>query len=278
MEGLNSRQSDVLLSAPMNFAVWDALIVFGAAFLAGMVNSIAGGGTLISFPVLVWIGIDPIKANATNTVALWPGSVAGMFGLRSEIGNGRRLMILLGAPSVVGSLAGALLLLRTPSDTFALVVPFLILFATLLFAAQEALQRRLLPGSVEVGKPTLKWQLVACAFQFAVAVYGGYFGAGIGILMLAALGLLGLTNIHQMNGLKNFFAALINGVAAIYFVWSKAVSWPHALVMAAGAVAGGFGGAGLARRLGRRTVRRLVILVGAAMTLSLMLRYFGLLN
>ena len=264
--------------APMNLGFWDVPIVFGAAFIAGMINSIAGGGTLISFPALVWIGIDPIRANATNTVALWPGSVAGMVGLRREIGDGRRLMLLLGAPSIVGSLLGALLLLRTPNHTFAFIVPFLILFATLLFAAQESLQKRLSLGAVEGDRPTLKWQLGASAFQFGVAVYGGYFGAGIGILMLAALGLLGLTDIHQMNGLKNFFAAVINGVAAVYFVWSNALSWPHALVMAIGAIAGGFGGAGLGRRLGRRTVRRLVILVGVAMALSLLIRYFGLLR
>ena len=238
-----------------------------------MVNSVAGGGTLLSFPALLWIGVAPITANATNTVALWPGSLAGMVGFRNELGDTRRWMLILGAPSVIGAALGAALLLRTPAETFALLVPYLILLATVLFAAQEPLRRALRISTRQDDSPRRAWWVGAMFFQFCVAVYGGYFGAGIGILMLAALGLLGLTDIHQMNALKNFLALCINGCAAAYFVWAGAVSWRHALVMTVGAIAGGFGGARLAKRLGRTFVRRAVVAVGLAMAISLFYRH-----
>ena len=254
--------------------LWHGAVIFVAAFIAGMINSVAGGGTLLSFPALVWIGVAPITANATNTVALWPGSLAGMVGFRHEMGDARRWMLLLGAPSVVGAAVGAVLLLRTPPETFTLLVPYLILLATVLCAAQEPLRRALRISTPQPNdSPRRAWWIGAIFFQFCVAVYGGYFGAGIGILMLAALGLLGLTDIHQMNALKNFLALCINGCAAAYFVFAGAVSWRHALVMTAGAIAGGFGGAGLARRLGRTVVRRTVIAVGLAMAISLFYRH-----
>lgn len=253
-------------------------VIFVAAFAAGVINSVAGGGTLISFPALVWSGVDPITANATNAVALWPGSLAGMFGFRRELGNARAWLLRLSVPSIIGGLLGAFLLLGTPKHVFAFLVPYLILFATILFAAQEPILRRfrrqVAPSADRqhsVGTSRVWWAL-GLLFQFAVAVYGGYFGAGIGILMLAALGLLGLTDIHQMNGLKNFLAATINGVASVYFVWSGAVTWPHTFIMAAAAIAGGLSGAGLARKLGRPFVRRLVVVIGLAMAVSLFLR------
>jgi len=252
--------------------VWRAPIVFLAAFVAGMINSVAGGGTLVTFPTLVWLGRDPILANVTNAVALWPGSLSAMVGYRRELGDSRRWMLLLGGPSIVGGLLGAYLLLRTPSSTFAAIVPYLILFATALFALQESITRLLGAGGHGGRHPSPAWWMGAAAFQFCVAVYGGYFGAGIGILMLAALGLLGLTDIHQMNGLKNFFAMCINLIAAAYFVLWGTVSWADAVVMAVGAVAGGYGGAGLARRLGRRFVRRTVVIIGVTMAVSLYFR------
>jgi uncharacterized membrane protein YfcA len=258
--------------------LWQAIVIFIAGFVAGAVNSVAGGGTLLSFPALVWIGIDPKVANITSTVALWPGSLGGMVGFRRELAGSRRWMLLLAGPSILGGLVGALLLLRTESATFARMVPFLILFAVLLFAAGEPISRRLRRRSAEEteagakgGTQSRAWWASAAIFQLAVAVYGGYFGAGIGILMLAALGLLGLTDIHQMNGLKNFLAVCINIVSAIYFMLWGPVEWPSAVVMAAGSIAGGLGGAGLARKLGRTFVRRLVIIIGLAMALSLLL-------
>jgi uncharacterized membrane protein YfcA len=262
--------------------VLDALAVFGAAFAAGLVNAVAGGGTLISFPTLVWIGRDPVLANATNAVALWPGSLASMVGFRRELGGSRDFLLRLVGPSLAGGITGAVLLLRTPSHTFAAIVPYLILFATVLFAVQEPVTRFVrhrrhgarphAAHTPAAAAPGERWWLAAAAFQFCVAVYGGYFGAGMGILMLAALGVLGLTDIHHMNGLKNAFALCINGVAAVYFALWGAVSWPDALVMAAGAIAGGYGGAGVARKVGRGVVRRAVIVIGVAMALSLLLR------
>jgi uncharacterized membrane protein YfcA len=247
-----------------------AVLIFAAGFCAGMINSVAGGGTLVSFPTLVWLGRDSIMANATNAVALWPGSLAAVFGFRRSIERSRRWLILLGLPSIVGGLIGAILLLKTPSRTFSALVPFLILLATLLLAAQAPISRWL--ARYHSGPPSRTWWLGAMGFQFLVALYGGYFGAGIGIMMLAALSLLRLTDIYQMNGLKSFFAVCINAVAAAYFAWSGAVIWHDALVMALGAMAGGYGGAGLARRAGPKVVRAAAILVGLAMALSLILR------
>lgn len=251
---------------------WEQMVaVFFAAAAAGMINSVAGGGTLLVFPTLIWVGLDPVVANVTCTVSLWPGSLGAIYGLRRELGNARTWMLMLSVPSVLGGLVGAVFLLRTPSATFAVIVPWLILFATLLFAVQEPIARsmRVDGESPQRGRG---WWVAAVGFQFLVAVYGGYFGAGIGILMLAALGLLGLTDIHEMNGLKNFLAICINIVAAAYFAVFGPVQWATAAIMIAGAVVGGYGGADLARRLGRTYVRRAVIAVGLAMALSLLLR------
>jgi uncharacterized membrane protein YfcA len=251
--------------------LWAEAAIVVAAFAAGMVNSIAGGGTLISFPTLIWAGRDPVLANATSTVALWPGSFGGMMGFRRELSGGqsKRWILLLGAPSLVGGIAGALLLLRTPSGLFARLVPFLILFATLLMALQEPVSRMISRSPHE--EPSRLWWAGAIFFQFFVGVYGGYFGAGIGIIMLAALGFLGLNDLHRMNALKNLFALCINGVAALYFIISGAVIWIDVLLMAAAAIAGGYFGASLAYRLGRKFVRYAVIAIGLMMGLSMFL-------
>jgi uncharacterized protein len=245
-------------------------IIFGAGFCAGMINSVAGGGTLVSFPTLIWLGRDPIMANATNATALWPGSLAATYGFRHSLGQTKRWLLLLGLPSVVGSLIGAVLLLMTPTRVFSGFIPFLIFLATVLLAAQEPIGRWL--KRYHSGPPSRTWWIGAVAFQFLVAVYGGYFGAGIGIMMLAALSLLRLTDIYQMNALKNFFAVCINAVAAAYFAWSGAIIWNDALAMALGSIAGGYGGAGLARKAGPRVVRGAAVVVGLAMAVSLLLR------
>ncbi len=248
-----------------------AAVAFAAAFAAGSINSVAGGGTLVSFPALIWLGLNSVTANATSTVAIWPGSLGGMWGYRRELRTIHGRMLVLVVPSLIGGIAGAWLLKFTPPSLFDRLVPFLILFATLLFMAQEAVQRLL--NSAEAARhQSAKWLAGAVAFQLLVALYGGYFGAGIGILMLAALSVIGLTDIHQMNGLKNFFAVCINGVAALYFILSGMVYWPDVLIMAVGAIAGGIGGAGLARKLGRTAVRRIVIFIGFAMAVSLFIK------
>ncbi len=250
--------------------IWQEIVIFAAAFMAGMINSVAGGGTLLSFPALIWLGRDPIIANATSTVALWPGSFGGLIGFRRELRSSKRWALWLGLPSLVGGALGAFLLLHTSSGTFSRIVPYLILGATALLAAQEQVTKRLQLTSHE--QPSRAWWIGAFFFQFLVGIYGGYFGAGIGILMLAALGLLGMTDIHEMNGLKNLFALFINGVAALYFILSGAVIWIDVLVMAIAAITGGYFGAGIARRMGRRFVRRVVIFIGLAMAVSLFFR------
>jgi len=244
-----------------------------AAFVAGAINSIAGGGTLISFPALVWIGRPVVVANATNTVAIWPGSFAGVIGFRREIASLDRWLYLLTIPALAGGITGAVLLLRTPEKTFAQLVPLLILAATILVAAQEAIAKRIPIFAAAHEKRSAGGIVFAFIFQFIVSVYGGYFGAGMGILMLAALGLIGLRDIHQMNGLKNLLAICINGVAAIYFAISHAVVWHDAGIMAIFSIIGGYAGARLAKRLGRRFVRGFVIVIGLTMSVALAIRH-----
>jgi uncharacterized membrane protein YfcA len=246
------------------------VLLLAVAAIAGVINSVAGGGTLISFPTLIWLGVPSIPANATNAVALWPGSLGSVWGYRREMrGLDTRVWALV-VPSVIGGITGAVLLYRTPSDVFDRLVPVLILFATILFMIQEPLQRRFnLAPYHEARSHWLSWVMV---FQLLVGIYGGYFGAGIGILMLAALSVMGHTDIHQMNGIKNVLAVAVNAVASAYFIVSGLVVWSDALVMAVGAVLGGIGGAGIARRIGRTAVRRIVVVLGFAMAVSLMLR------
>jgi uncharacterized protein len=248
-----------------------AAAAFGSAFLAGAINSVAGGGTLVSFPTLIWLGLNSVAANATSTVAIWPGTVGSAWGYRRELGRAEGRYLALIIPSLAGGLAGALLLRLTPPEVFDRLVPFLILFATLLLMAQEPIQRRFKTGGEGAG-PSLRWWIGGMAFQLGVGIYGGYFGAGIGILMLAALAILGLKDIHEMNSLKVVFGGSVNGIAAIYFVVAGMVYWPYVLLMAVGAIAGGYGGAGVARRLGGKTVRKIVIAIGFSMALSLFVK------
>ena len=263
-----------------------ALILFGAAALAGAVNSVAGGGTLLTFPALLWTGQLANVANATSTVALWPGQLSSLFGYRNEIGKNRDAIVRLAVPSLLGGTVGAILFIRTPSTVFADLVPYLILLATLLFVAQEPLSRWLrsradrastdvpVDATVERNRDELSGTAWAgiIVFQFFVAIYGGYFGAGIGILMLAALGLMGFTNIHRMNGLKNINGLCINAVAAAIFISRGLVQWPITILMAVGSIFGGYAGAGVARKLGQKNVRRIIIFIGFALTLSLLVK------
>lgn len=248
------------------------VIIFLAGIAAGAINSIAGGGTLISFPALLWIGRDAIVANATNTVAIWPGSLAGAFGFRQELATARRWLLLLIVPSIAGGALGAWLLLRTPTATFERIVPFLILGATVLLAMQEMVTKRLGLVAKSHENPGAAWMTFVILFQLLVGIYGGYFGAGMGILMLAALGLIGMTDMHQMNGVKNVLAVFINGIAAIYFALSNAVAWNDVLVMMIGSIIGGVLGAKTARKLGRTFVRRAVVVIGIVMAVALFLK------
>lgn len=253
--------------------------VFLASVLGGGVNSIAGGGTLLTFPALVALGVPALTANATSTVALWPGALSSMWGYRGELGGARAWVMRLTLPSVAGGALGAWLLLHTPPDRFARIVPFLVLGATLLFLAQGPLMRRVRErgagagerAAVPEGDPQVAPWLFILA-QFGIGVYGGYFGAGIGILMLAGLGLMGFTNIHRMNGLKNWGAVCMNVVAAGIFAVSGIVNWPVALAIAAGGLLGGYAGSRVAQRVGQQRVRHAIVAIGLASFLFLLLR------
>lgn len=252
--------------------------LFLVSCIAGAINSVAGGGSLLTFPALLWLGRDPIVANATNTVTLWPGSLAAALTLRRDLVDVRRWLLLFMPACVIGAVAGAFLLLRTPSAVFAAMVPYLLLFATALFAIQGPIVRRaersrragddVAAHTSPESRPLIVF--AALAFQLAVAVYGGYFGAGIGILTLAVLGMIGFTDIHQMIGIRNVNAVWINAVAGLCFAVAGVVRWPDAVVLTAGQIVGGYTGARVTRRLSPVLARRVVIAIGVAMAASLL--------
>ena len=253
-----------------------SLILAASAFGAGAMNAMAGGGTILTFPTLMFLGMPAVAANATSTVALLPGAATSMVGFRREVSANRAWLRTLFLPSLLGGVLGSVLLLRTPEKTFQHLAPVLILFATVLFMVRGALAKRFAPktGNPDASSlPPGRW-LTAVLLQFGVAVYGGYFGAGIGILMLALLGFLGLTDIHAMNGLKNFFNLCINSVAAAYFVLQGAVSWPEAAVLAVGAALGGYGGARFSRHIGQEKARAAVVVIGLLVTALLAWQQF----
>ena len=249
------------------------VVAAAAAFLAGAINSVAGGGTLVSFPTLVWLGLPSITANATSTVAIWPGSLGSIWGFRHEFGHTEPRMRLLAMSSLAGGGIGALLLRATPARLFDQLVPFLILFATVLFTVSGPIQKKLRERSSEEHARRF-WMPGALLLNLLVAIYGGYFGAGMSIMMLSSLALLGMTDILQMNALTSLFALCVNGVAAVLFIATHMVDWHYVLPMAIAAVIGGYGAAGVARRVGRVVVRRFVIAVGFGMSALLFVRYF----
>ncbi len=293
------------------------VILFFAAMLGGALNSVAGGGSFISFPALIFTGVPPINANATNTVALWPGSVASVGAYRKELALlDRVVLVVLSAISLVGGIGGALLLLHTPQATFVRLIPYLLLVATLLFtfssritasirklftrrpdhAQEHEIEREPEPmpgleepeGTVAKGeaarekfavegysmntRPSAGTLTAISIIQLIVATYGGYFGGGMGILILAALSILGMENIHEMNALKTLLTSFVNGVAVITFAIAGAVVWPQAILMVVGAIIGGYGGAYYARKLDPRLVRTFVIIVGFGMTIYFFIR------
>ncbi len=246
----------------------EIVAIFAAGTAAGMVNAVAGGGTLISFPVLVWAGRDPIMANATNSLALWPGALAGAFGFRREIQQTRGLLKVLLVPAAVGGVIGAWLLMVTPQRLFASLVPYLVLLATVVMALRQPLTRAL--SGVSLSPRARMTALVAA--QLVVSIYGGYFGAAIGILMLAALGLYGIEDIHERNGVKGLLGAVTNGVAGLWFVFAHAISWSDALLLGTGATIGGYLGAVVGRRMPKRLAERVVVVIGVLAAVSLFVR------
>jgi len=245
--------------------------LFLAAAVAGALNAVAGGGSLISFPALVAFGQPPILANATNTAALWPGTLSSAVAYSRDTKIYRDLLMTLLIPSLVGGFLGALALVSTPPELFNVIVPFLVLGATLLFAFRDPFTRwlRLGNGEEKVGTGGRVWGFL---FQLFVATYGGYFGAGIGILMLGSLSVMGLRDIHRMNGLKTILGTLINVIAFTFFAIKGLVVWRLAPVMAAGAIIGGYVGARTAKRVDPQAIRIFVIIVGLFVSAWLFLR------
>lgn len=240
------------------------IFLFVAGALGGALNSVAGGGSFIAFPALLFTGVPPIPANATNTIALWTAAAASGGAYRKRLDIARRVMIPLLSASFVGGLVGAFLLLRTPAHTFMRVLPWLTLGATLLFA----FGKKLAGGRASIVEQEASRTALAGAtfFQLCVAVYGGYFGGGMGIVMLAMLAALGMADIHSMNALKSVLGFVINGVAVVTFIAARAVYWKHGIIMIGGGILGGYLGAHYAQKLPQAWIRTFVVLVGSGMT------------
>lgn len=236
-----------------------ALLV-AAAFGAGAMNAVAGGGSFLSFPALVFAGVPPVAANATSATAVWPASIASALAFRKDLVHERRVLWLFGIVSLAGGLLGALLLILTPERRFSQLVPWLLLAATLIFAAGPSITKAL--RARELHAPV--WLIAAV--QFVIAIYGGYFGGGMGIMMLAAFSALGIGSMNAMNGLKHVLAVGLNGIAIVAFVWAGIVVWPYALLMTAGSIAGGWFVARWARGIDAKYVRWFVIAIGAVLT------------
>jgi uncharacterized protein len=250
-----------------------AIFLFFAGMLGGALNSVAGGGGFVAFPALLFTGVPPIAANATQTVALWCGMSASSRAYRDRLDVPRRIMIPLLATSVVGGLGGSYLLLHTPAHTFLHVIPWLMLAATLLFALGPILGTWIVPRKSSLAQDASVSSIVgASIFEFLVSVYGGYFGGGLGIMNLAMLSAIGMTDIHAMNALKALLGSVINGVAVVTFIVAHIVYWTKGAIMIAGALVGGYFGAHYAQKLPAKFVRGLVIVVGTSMTIYFFMR------
>lgn len=241
-----------------------AIFLFFAGALGGALNAVAGGGSFIAFPALMFSGVAPIAANATNTVALWVGVTASTGAYRKHLDISRRVMVPLAISSVIGGIVGAYLLLHTPQQTFLRVMPWLMLGATMLFLFGKRLPRGAAGSIAQDASPTAL--AIATVFELIVAVYGGYFGGGVGIVNLAMLAALGMTDIHAMNALKVVLGGIINGIAVVTFVVAHAVAWKPGSVMIVGALCGGYLGAHYAQKLPAAWIRGFVIAVGMGMT------------
>jgi uncharacterized protein len=250
-----------------------AIFLCAAGALGGAINAVAGGGSFVAFPALLFTGVPPVPANATNTLALWIGVTSSGGAYWKRLNISRRVMVPLIATSVVGGISGAMLLIHTPAQTFLRVLPWMLLGATLLFVFGKHLTGRFTGGiSHESSNAAVA---IASMFEFVVSVYGGYFGGGVGIINLAMLAVLGMKDIHEMNALKVVLGGVINGVAAFTFIMAGAIVWREMTVMAIGAVVGGFLAAHYAQKLPQVWVRGFVIAVGTAMTVYFFVRAYG---
>jgi uncharacterized membrane protein YfcA len=243
-------------------------ILAGAALVAGAMNAMAGGGSFLSFPALLGVHVPPVNANATNTVALWPGQMASIVAFRAELRAGRKLLVPVMIAGAIGGLGGALLLLHTAQTTFQTMVPWLLLFATLVFAASGPLNRRLLKNLTTQTETAEKpvFPVFMFAWLVAVSLYIGYFGAGAGFLIITVLTLFGVKNLNEVNALKALCTTLANGVAVITFVAAGAVYWKECLTMMSMAVVGGYVGAAYSRKMNPKILRGAVIVTGAVLS------------
>lgn len=244
------------------------------AALGGAMNAVVGGATFVIFPALVFAGVPPIQANATSSVVVWPPGLANVFAYRRDIDVPRRVLVALGSVSFAGGAMGAWLLLHTPGGAFIKLVPWLLLFATLVFTFGERLNAQLGTGLADAQGNGKALAGVAAA-QLVISIYGGYFGAGMGILMLAAFAMAGLGNIHTMNGVRSVLGLLVNGVAIAWFILARAIAWRPAAVMVVGATIAAYLGATLARRIDPGKVKRFVSLLAWGMTIYFFLRAYG---
>jgi hypothetical protein len=245
------------------------LYLFVVALFGGALNSVAGGGSFIGLPALLSVGVAPVAANATTTLAMWPGSLSSAIAYRQEIARARHWLMTLGVASMAGGLVGGWLLIRTSDQRFLQLLPWLMLAAAVTFTLGGRVADRLLRRAKAETTDAASTRHVPAwivLFQFVVAIYGGYFGGGMGIMMLAAFSVAGMTDIHEMNGIKTLAAVAINGVALVEFVADGAIAWAPGLVMVGGAIIGGYYGAFLARRVSPGVVRAIVIVIAWTMT------------
>jgi len=244
----------------------ECVAVLAAGVFAGAINTVVGSGTLVTFPVLLAVGYGPVTANVSNTLGLVPGSVSGAIGYRAELAGQRRRILVLGTAALLGGITGAVLLLSLPSEAFETIVPVLIAMALVLVIAQPRLTRALAARRAEVrphGGPVL-WTGV-----FGTGIYGGYFGAAQGVILLALFGIAIPEDLQRLNALKNVLAAMINGVAAVVFLFFATVAWLPALLLAVGSAAGGQLGAKIGRRLSPAVLRGVIVAVGIAAIVQL---------
>lgn len=252
----------------MTLHVSRTIFLFFAAVIGGALNAVAGGGTFVSFPALLATGVPAVQANATNTVALWPGLAASMGAYVRRLDVPRRLLVSLLLTSIIGGATGSLLLLNTPQRVFLHLVPWLLLAGTLLFAFGNTIRTVAGRSAAATDLRSMSWQVITVTsfVELLIAIYGGYFGAGIGLITLGMLAALGMRDINAMGAIRTLLAVVINAAAVLMFILARAVFWPHCLVMVVGSLVGGWFGAHYAQKADPRKLRRVVISIGMAMS------------
>lgn len=256
---------------PPSLTLLHSLLLFSTAFLAGGLNAVAGGGSFITFPTLIFTGIPPVIANATNNTAMWVAALASAGAYRKDLGIKRQVFLLLCGISLIGGVIGSVALLYTSPDVFRKLIPYLFLLATLAFTFGDALKRWLQLHTQKATSESVPLFNLVLA-QLAIAIYGGFFGAGLGILMLVTLSFLGIKSIHTINAFKSFLGSCINGIAIIPFIFAGVIAWDQAILMAVGGSLGGYLTAHYARKLEPQLIRRFVIVIAFSMTIYFFIR------